>query len=71
MEGETVSHRDFASKVGERLPTSKPHDSDILHGDGLFLSETQTSTDFTAKAGDRYDAKRPEESEIWKVTISA
>ncbi|CAG9531000.1 unnamed protein product, partial [Cercopithifilaria johnstoni] len=38
----------------------------ILHGDGSFISETQTGTEFTAKKGERYKTKHPVESELWK-----
>ncbi|EFO15873.1 hypothetical protein LOAG_12637 [Loa loa] len=66
MGSDTVSHQDYVNRTGERYPVTKPQDSDLLHGDGSFMSETQTATEFTAKKGERYDAKRPVESELWK-----
>uniref|UniRef100_A0A1I7V5Z5 Ovule protein n=1 Tax=Loa loa TaxID=7209 RepID=A0A1I7V5Z5_LOALO len=67
MGSDTVSHQDYVNRTGERYPVTKPQDSDLLHGDGSFMSETQTATEFTAKKGERYDAKRPVESELWKL----
>ncbi|VDK69838.1 unnamed protein product [Gongylonema pulchrum] len=65
----TVSHQDFTAKKGEHYPATKPKDSDLLHGDGLFTAETHAGTEFTPKIGERYDAKRLTESDIWEVQV--
>lgn len=70
MEGESRTHQEYKGKKGERYPTSKPQDSDILRGEGAFASETQSGSEYTAKIGERLDSKRPGESEIWKVRLS-
>lgn len=69
IDGETVSHQDYAAAKGDRYPTRKPEDSDILRGDGSFVSETTLNADYTAKKGERSEVKKPKESEIWKVII--
>lgn len=70
MTGVAVSHQDYTNKTGERYPTKKPQDSDILHGDGLFTSETQSGSEFTKKTGESFDAVYPQESDLWQVCVS-
>lgn len=47
---------------------TKPKDSNILRGDGSFVSETVKGTEYTPKKGERYDTIRPGVSDIWKVS---
>lgn len=67
MEGDTVSHQDYAHAKGERYSVKKPKDSDLLRGEGSFTSETTKTVEYTQKRGERYETARQEASEIWKV----
>lgn len=67
MDGESVSHREHTVTKGERYEMKKPIDSDLLHGDGSFIAETEKNAQYTQKKGERYETVRPEVSEIWKV----
>lgn len=48
----------------------KPKDSDLLRGDGSFVSETSNNLDYTAKKGERHEVVRPDASDIWKVFLN-
>lgn len=63
----TVTHQDYTETRGERYPTKKLKDSEIIHGDGTFVSETSNAADYTPKQGERHKVVRPKESDIWKV----
>lgn len=71
MASETVSHREYSRKRGERYKTSKPTDSNILRGDGSFTAETVKDAEFKPKRGERYDAVKQGSSDIWKVHLPA
>lgn len=62
-----MSHQELKGGKSERYPTSKPQDSDVLHGDGSFVSESQAGSEYIAKKGERFDVKKPGESDVWKV----
>lgn len=67
MDTDTVSHQDYTATKGERYPKIMPVNSDILQGDGSFISETTKNTDYTVKKGERYEMVQRGESDIWKV----
>lgn len=71
MPSDTVTHLEYSNLTGERYETKKPQDSDILRGDGAFLSETDKSVEYTAKMGERYEAVKQGSSDIWKVSNRA
>lgn len=70
MQTESVSHKEYSGKKGERYETKKPVDSNILRGDGIFASETQNEAEFSPKRGERYIVVRPGSSDIWKVSLN-
>lgn len=68
MASDTVNRQEYSARKGERMETVKPKDSDILKGDGSFVTETDNSVEFIAKRGDRYEAVKQGSSDIWKVS---
>lgn len=69
MTSETVTHIEYSGKRGERYEVVKPKDSDILKGDGSFVSETDKNLEYTAKKGERYEAVKQGSADIWKVLV--
>ncbi|VDM22341.1 unnamed protein product [Wuchereria bancrofti] len=63
----SVSHKDYDRKKGDRYQISKPTDSNILQGNGSFVSETQKNADYVDQKGEICKVKRPISSEIWKI----
>jgi hypothetical protein len=70
MDGTTINRSEYSHKQGERYDASRPKDSDILRGDGSFMSDTHNRLEYPAKAGDRYEMKTQGASDIWKVRDS-
>ncbi|EFO15872.1 hypothetical protein LOAG_12635 [Loa loa] len=61
-----VSHKDYDAKKGDRYPTAKPIDSNILCGDSSFIGKTEKNADYMGRKGERCEVKCPTSSEILK-----
>ena len=70
LDATSVNTIEYAAKSGERYEARRPKDSDLLKGEGSFISETNTAVEYGPKKGERYDAKKPGSSEIWKVATT-
>lgn len=66
MEKTTVNRDGYYSNMkGERFDVRRPVDSDLLRGDGTFMSETHTGAEFGAKKGERAKQTLHGPSDIW------
>ena len=68
LEGRGVNREEYGREPrGERFPTVKPRDSDILRGEGAFARESHQMSEFGPKRVERERGKGQPESDVWAV----
>ena len=69
MQKNSLAHEEYTGKKGERYEAKRPLDSDVLRGEGSFISKTQKEIDYAPKKGERYKAVKPSDADVWKVSL--